>query len=117
MANAWEIPGGQFSLDAAAVLDWRRFIKVDSTGKAAYATAGTDPIVGISYTEATAAGQPISIVGAGIAMVEASEAIAAGDFVEPTTDGQAAKVASGTSAFIALTGVSAADQLITVKIA
>lgn len=117
MANAWEVPGGQFSLDAAAKLDWRRFVKVNSAGKAAYATAATDPIVGITYTEAPAAGVPISIVGAGIAMVEASEAIAAGDFVVPTTGGQAAKLANGTSRFIALTGVSAADNLITVKIA
>jgi len=115
MANAWEIPGGQFSLDVAAPLDFRRFIKVDANGKAAYATAGTDPIVGISYTEAQHADTPISIVGHGIAMVEASETIAAGDFVEPTTGGKAAKVATGTSNFIALTG-SGADNLITVKL-
>lgn len=114
MANAWEIPGGQFSLDASAPLDFRRFIKVDTNGKAAYATAGTDPIVGISYTEAQYTGTPISIVGHGIAMVEASETIAAGDFVIPTTGGKAAKVASGTSNFIALTGAGA-DALITVK--
>lgn len=115
MANAWEIPGGQFSLDAATKLDFRRFIKVDANGKADYATAGTDPIVGVSYTEAPAAGTPIAIVGSGIAMVEASETIAAGDFVKPTTGGKAAKVASGTSNFIALTGADA-DALITVKI-
>ena len=115
MANAWEIPGGQFSLDAATKLDFRSFIKVDANGKADYATAGTDPIVGVSYTEAPAAGTPIAIVGSGIAMVEASETIAAGDFVEPTTGGKAAKVASGTSNFIALTGADA-DALITVKI-
>ena len=115
MANAWEIPGGQFSLDAATPLDFRRFIKVNANGKAAYATAGTDPIVGISYTEALYADTPISIVGHGIAMVEASETIAAGDFVVPTTGGKAAAVESGTSNFIALTG-SNADNLITVKL-
>ena len=115
MANAWEVPGGQFSLDAAKKLDFRRFIKVDANGKADYATAGTDPIVGISYTEALYADTPISIVGHGIAMVEASETIAAGDFVEPTTNGLAAKVASGTSNFIALTGAGA-EALITGKI-
>jgi len=113
MANAWEIPGGEFTLDAAANLTWRRFVKCDSTGCADYATAGTDAIVGITYTEANA-GRPISIIGSGIAMVEASETIAAGDFVEPTTGGKAAKADSGT-AFIALTGADA-DNLITVKI-
>ena len=116
MAGAWEVPGGQFSLDAGAALDWRRFIKVDTDGTAAYATSGTDAIVGISYTEALAAGVPISIIGSGIAMVEASETVTPGDFVEPTTDGKAAVVSSGTSAFIALTGADA-DNLITVKIA
>ena len=115
MANAWEIPGGQFSLDVKEQTDWRRFIKVNSDGLAEVATAGTDPIVGVSYTEAPAAGTPIAVVGSGIAMVLASETIAAGDFVEPTTGGKAAKVASGTSNFIALTGADA-DALITVKI-
>ena len=114
MGNAWEVPGGQFSLDAAAETSFRRFIKVNSNGKAEVATAGTDPIVGISYTDAPAADTPISIVGCGIAMVEASETIAAGDFLEPTTGGLAAVADSATS-FIALTG-GAAESLVTVKI-
>jgi len=113
MANAWEIPGGQFSLDAAEALNFRRFIKVNSDGKAAYATSTSDPIVGISYTEAPI-NTPVSIVGHGIAMVEASETIAAADFVQPTTGGKAAKAANATH-FIALTA-GAADSLITVKI-
>lgn len=114
MANAWEIPGGQFSLDAAAVLTFRRFIKVNATGKAAYATQASDPIVGVSYTEAPIVNAPISIIGSGIAMVEASEDITAGSFVAPTTDGKAA-ASNNATAFIALTG-AAADNLITVKI-
>ncbi len=113
MANAWEIPGGQFSLDASDELTFRRFIAVNSSGLAAYATSGTGPIVGVSYTEAPA-GAPISIIGSGIAMVEASEDITAGDFLEPTTGGKAAVAESGT-AFIALTSATA-NSLVTVKI-
>lgn len=110
--NAFEIPAGYFTLNAKSDVDWHRFIKVGSTGEAEYATAGTDPIIGVSYSEAKAT-QPLSIVGRGIAMVEASDTITAGDFVNPTTDGKAAKSDSA-SFYVALTGGNAGD-LITVK--
>lgn len=108
--NAFEIPGFQFSLNAAADLDWRRFVKVNEDGMAEYATAGTDAIVGISYTEAPA-NTPVSITGNGIAMVEAGEDITAGAFVTAGTDGKAAAATDG--AFVALTG-AAAGSLVTV---
>lgn len=115
MANAWEIPGGQFSLDVKEPLDFRRFIKVNADGKAEYATAATDPIVGISYTEAQYADTPISIVGHGIAMAEAGEAIAAGDFVTAGADGKVAKGSASECAGIALTGADA-NNLVTIKL-
>ena len=110
--NAFEIPGFQFSLNAAADLDWRRFVKVNADGLAEYASAATDPIVGVSYAEAPI-GTPASITGSGIAMVEAGEEIAAGDFVTAGTDGKAAKGSEG--AFIALTGATE-GSLISVKL-
>ena len=113
MANAWEIPGGQFSLDVKEKTDYRRFIKVNADGLAEVATAATDAIVGISYTDAPAANTPISIVGSGIALVEAGGTVEAGDFVKPTTGGKAIK-STDVTAFIALTGADA-DNLITVK--
>lgn len=109
--NAFEIPGFQFSLNAESAVDWRRFVKVNDTGTVEYATAATDAIVGISYTEAPA-GEPVSIVGNGIAMVEAGEEIAAGAFVTAGEEGKAAAAEAG--AFIALTGAPA-GALIAVK--
>ena len=108
--NAFEIPGLRISLDAKEALDWRRFIKVNADGQAEYATADTDAIVGISYTEAPA-GTPVSIVCDGVAMVEAGEDIDAGAFV---TAGAEGKAAAGGDKFIALTG-AATGSLITVK--
>lgn len=111
--NAFEVPGhSRFSLDSTAATATHRFLKVNAEGKVEYATAATDPIVGVSYTETPAAGQPVSIVGDGLVMVEASEAITAGSFVGPTTDGKAA--ANGS--FVALTDATAAGELITVSL-
>ena len=112
--NAYEIPGEQFTLNAASACERHRFIKVDANGLAAHATAATDPIVGISYMEADAT-QPLSIVGGGIAMVEAGATIAAGDLVTAGTDGKAAKAADGKAGFVALTGAGD-GQLISVKL-
>lgn len=110
--NAFEIPGhSRFSLDAAAELVNHRFVKVNSDGKAAYATAATDPIVGVTYGEADT-DAPIAIVGDGLVMVEASAAITAGAFVGPTTNGQA--VTGGP--FVAITAAEAAGDLITVDL-
>lgn len=111
--SAFEIPGhSRFSLDAAAALERNRFVKVDSNGKAAYATTGKDPIVGVTYTEAKA-DTPVSITGDGIVMVCAASAIAAGDFVGPSTDGKAAKDAGS---YIALTAATAANEEISVDL-
>lgn len=111
--NAFEVPGhSRFTLDAASAIDWHRFVKVNSAGKAEYATAASDPIVGVSYTDADAADKPVSIVGDGIVIVTASAAIAAGAFVGPTTDGKA--VTGGP--FVALTAATAADEDIAVSL-
>lgn len=110
--NAFEIPGySRFSLDAASALVNHRFVKVNANGAAEYATAATDPIVGVTYGEAIA-NAPIAIVGDGLVMVEASAAITAGSFVGPTTDGKA--VTGGP--FVAITAAEAAGDLITVDL-
>lgn len=111
--NAFEIPGhSRFSLDAVSAVATHRFLKVNANGKAEYATAASDPIVGVSYTETVGADQPVSIVGDGLVMVEASAAIAAGAFVGPTTDGKA--VTGGP--FVAITAAEADGDLITVDL-
>ena len=119
--NAFEIPAGQFTLNASTAVPWHRFVKVDNNGGATLATKANDAIVGISYVDAKAT-QPLSIVGAGLPMVEASEAIAAGDMVVPTTDGKAAKATAPTdtnartAGFFAITSATAAGDLITIKL-
>lgn len=120
--NPYEIPGGLFTLnvDTSAETDIPRgrFVKATSNGGAALAAAATDPIIGVSYTEAKHT-QPLSIAAEGIVMVEASGAITAGDFVAPTTGGKAVKVSGSevkpATGFVALT--SAVDKaLVTVKL-
>lgn len=112
MANAWETTPGQFSLDVAAKTDYRRFLKVNSSGLAEYATSASDPIVGVSYTDAPSAGTPISITACGIAMVEAGATIAAGTFVTAGSDGKAVTAESkATAAGIALTGAGAGNLI------
>ena len=111
--NPFEIPSGQFTLDATSECEWHRFIKVNAEGNAEYATAATDAIVGVSYADAKA-GQPLAIVGAGIAMVEANETIAAGDIVNAGAGGKAAKAATG-NGYPALTGGDT-GTLVTVKV-
>lgn len=111
--NAFEVPGhSRFSLDAVSAVATHRFLKVNANGKAEYATAASDPIVGVSYTETIGADQPVSIVGDGLVMVEASAVIAAGAFVGPTTDG---KAATG-GPYVAITGATAAGDMITVSL-
>lgn len=111
--NAFEVPGhSRFSLDAVSAVATHRFLKVNANGKAEYATAASDPIVGVSYTETIGADQPVSIVGDGLVMVEASAAITAGAFVGPTTDGKA--VTGGP--YVAITGATAAGDMITVSL-
>lgn len=66
-----------------------RFVKVTSTGVAP-ATAGTDVIVGVmNANQPVKTGQATPVTLLGTAIVEASAAIAAGDYVTATTDGKA----------------------------
>lgn len=107
--NAFEVPGHvRFSLDAASPVTLRRFLKVNSSSQVEHATAAGEPIVGVSYTEATAAGRPVSIVGDGIVLVEAGETIAAGDLVGAGADGKAMKTGG---VYPAITGGDAGDEI------
>ncbi len=109
--NAYEIPSGQFTLNTSVDCVPHRFVAVDANGLAKHATAETDPIVGVSYTEALT-GRPLSIIGGGIIMVEAAAEIAAGAFVTAGADG---KAVAGGDKFVALTGAPA-GALISVKL-
>ena len=109
--TAYEIPGEMYTLQAAADIERHRFIKMSEEG-AKYAESGTDPIVGASYMEAKE-GQPLSIAGSGIVMVEAATTITVGAEVGATSDG---KATAGAGGGVALTGATAGGELITVKL-
>ena len=109
---AFEIPGGRFSMPAGAEIERHRFVSINANSAGIPATASTQ-IVGVSMNKVKA--DQVLEIADGIVMVEASAAINAGAAVYSTADGRAA--ASGTIiAGIALTGATAAGDIITVKV-
>lgn len=109
---AFEIPGQRFSLPAGAAIERHRFVSVNANSAGIPATASTQ-VIGVSMNK-VAADQVLEIAD-GLVVVEASAAITAGAAVYAAADGRAA--ATGTDACgIAITGATAAGELITVKI-
>ena len=107
---AFEIPGQRFSLPAGAAVERFRFVSADANSNGVTATAAT-PIIGVSMNKA-AAGQVLEIAD-GIVMVEAGGAITAGVSVASNATGQAI---AGEGVGVALTGATAAGDIITVKL-
>lgn len=127
--TAYEIPNLRFALEAAAATARRRFVKVDAAGKGLQAGAG-DAVVGASMND-PAINETLEVAD-GIVMVEAGDVVAAGADVQSDADGKAITLAAVTvvaavgpatttipqtkKAGKALTGATAAGQLIAVKI-
>lgn len=110
---AFEIPGARFSLPAAAEIDRGRFVSINANSAGIVATAATQ-VIGVSMNK-VAVDQVLEIAD-GIVVVEAAGAITAGAAVYAAADGRATTTAgTGNVAGIALTGASAAGELITVK--
>lgn len=109
---AFEIPGQRFSLPAGAAIERCRFVSVNANSAGIPATADTQ-VIGVSMNK-VAIDQVLEIAD-GLVVVEAGAAITAGAAVYADADGKAA--ATGTTACgIAITGATAAGELITVKI-
>lgn len=100
---------------AAAVLAANRFIALDGTH--ATSAGGLKDSQGISETPA-AVGDAISVVTSYSYLVEASEAIAAGDYLKPAADGSGrAAVGTATAHCARAVGTaSAAGQLVEARI-
>lgn len=116
--NAYEIPNLRFSLPAGGAVARCRFVSVDANGKGIQATTATQ-IIGVSMNLVTAAeiaaGDRIVEVADGIVMVEAAGAITSGTAVYADADGKA--TGTGTVvAGVAITGATAAGELVAVKI-
>lgn len=116
--NAYEIPNLRFSLPAGGAVARCRFVSVNGESKGIQATATTQ-IIGVSMnlvtTEEVAAGDRIVEIADGIVMVEAAGSISAGAAVYSDAEGKA--TGTGTLvAGVAITGASAAGELVAVKL-
>lgn len=116
--NAYEIPNLRFSLPAGGAVARCRFVSVNADGNGVQATASTQ-VIGASMNLITAeentAGGHIVEIADGIVMVESAAAITAGAAVYSDANGKVA--ATGTIiAGVAITGATAAGQLVAVKI-
>jgi len=95
---AYEIPGTQITLEAAADLSAHqfKFVKLDNTGKIAAMAADTDIPVGILQDKPAAAGRVGTVMVDGISKVSSNAGLTAGNLVGSSADGQAAAYANGT---------------------
>ena len=108
---AFEIPGMRYSLTAGAAIERHRFVSVDANSNGITATTATK-VVGVSMNKVAA--NEVLEVADGIVMVEAGGAVTPGAGVGSNASGQA--VAAEASVGVALTGASAAGELITIKL-
>lgn len=112
--NAYEIPGLRYSLPAGGDVARSRFVSVDTNSNGIQATA-TTKVIGVSMNQ-TKAGQVLEIAD-GIVMVEAAAAIVAGAEVISDATGKAITLTGDVKAVgIAITGATAANQFVAVKI-
>lgn len=110
---AYEIPNMRFSAEAGAVVERRRFVKIDSDEKGVKAGAG-EAVIGASIVDA-AKGEVLEIAN-GIVMVEAGAAITAGSEVQSDANGKAIPLDQGHVAGIAMTNASGDGSLVAVLI-
>lgn len=110
--NAYEIPSLRYSLPAGAAVERARFVSVNSSGNGIQATAST-AIVGVSMNK-TATGEVLEVAD-GIVCVEAAGTITAGAVVYSDANGKAASTGT-TVAGVAITGATAAGQLVAIKL-
>lgn len=116
--NAYEIPNLRFSLPAGGAVARCRFVSVNAEGKGVQATAATEVIgasMNLTTAEEIAMNEHIVEIADGIVMVEAAGAISAGAAVYSDANGKA--TATGDKkAGVAITGATAAGNLVAVKI-
>ena len=95
--TSYELPGFAFSLEAGADLSagQYRFVKLDANGLAVLCAAITDKPVGVLQNDPRL-GEEATIMATGITKMSADSAVAIGDEVGTSADGQADTIASGT---------------------
>lgn len=114
---AYEIPGLRFSMPAGGEVARHRFVSV--SGEAAVQATASTAVIGASMNAVTSAdyahGGHIVEIADGIVMVEAGAEVTAGVAVASDANGKAI-AATDASCGIAITGATAAGQLIAVKL-
>jgi hypothetical protein len=115
---AYEIPGLRFSMPAGGAVALHRFVSV-ADEQAIQATAGT-AVIGVSMNEVGAdelnKNPRIVEIANGIVMVEAAAAITSGVAVASDAEGKATTAGEGNACGVAITGATAAGQLVAVKL-
>ena len=110
---AYEIPNMRFSAEAGAVVERRRFVKINEDEQGVKAGEG-DAVVGASMVDA-GVGEVLEIAN-GIVIVEAADEIEAGSEVQSDANGKAIPLDQGTVAGIAMTNASGSGALVSVLI-
>jgi len=97
MVTSYEIPGFKFSLEAGADLSAAQyhFVKLDANGLAVVCAAITDKPVGVLQND-PGLGEEAEIMASGITKMSADSAVAIGDELGTSADGQADTIAAGT---------------------
>jgi hypothetical protein len=95
---AYEIPGMQITLEAAADLSAHqfKFVKLDANGRIAAIAAVTDKPIGILQDKPAALGRGGNVMLAGVSKVSADSALTQANSVGTSVDGQAAAYIHGT---------------------
>jgi hypothetical protein len=111
------------ALTASATIAPWRFVKISGVNQGAAATATTDIVIGatdgstLSFdsTNHATSGDPITLQGGDVLLIQASATITAGDRVGPTTGGKAVTISTKANQvcnFVALETAGAAEQVI-----
>ena len=96
-STSFELPGFKFSLEAGADLSVTgqfRFVKQDANGLAVLAAAVTDKVVGVLQNDPRL-GEEAEIMVTGITKLSADSAVAIGDELGTSADGQGDTIVSG----------------------
>lgn len=97
MATSYEIPGFKFTLVAGEDLSDNQyhFVTLNAAGEAVKVTAITDEPVGVQQGDA-GAGEEVEVMATGVTKLEADSAVAIGDEIGTSADGQGDTIVSGT---------------------
>lgn len=90
------------------------FVKVTGVHQVGIADAATTAVLGVLQNKPQVVGQGATVGIRGVSKVVSDVAITAGDLIQVSADGQAAKSGAGPKVGVALTTTAAAGELVSV---